>query len=524
MNADVGKGNAGTTGRGRFEKILLWTAVMVCAITSFSYLLVNICMLDEGVTCMNASRIAGGEVIYRDFFQFITPLSFMITGFLYKVFGVSFLAGRIFALSVSLLYLAFVFLVSKKILGDDLFSALSVAVLCQAGFVAWPYPSHHTLANLFAIISVFFLLRTPSRLNFFLFGGFSALTFWSLQDEGAYLILASLVFLVFVSRKKEELAFYAAGGAAFSLPIAAYLIAFVPAGSLYRCLFAYPFAVYHTNPGNKFDLMHPVKGIIEAWTSGQFRSAPVYTPVATLTSSFIVLAPFIAAVLLFMVFYRNRGEKRTNWAMLIFFASLFGTALHRFAPINLMFASAAPVLIILYYFSGAGNPPHAKARFARPAATVLTLCFVCVGLATLYRTVKPGSLTPLETVSGTVYTMKPAQARCIRELIDKIEENVPPGKTLVTRELPLVNFAVGRPNAVDIDFFQPPYETPEEWTKEAMAKMERKGIRWVATYRVVSARSVFDEYLDANFEPFFMNDQFILWKRKDPGAPPNGGA
>lgn len=518
MTAVEKRGGEGILRPGLVGKILLWTAVAVCAASSLSYLLVNICVLDEGVTCMNAARIAQGEVIYRDFFQFITPLSFMIVGLIYKVFGISFLAGRLFALTVAFLYLLFVFLLSKRILKNDLYAALSVAVLCQAGFVAWPYPSHHTLANLFAVVAVFFLLKAPSRRSFFLFGGFSALTFWSLQDEGVYLILASLVYLAVSDRNRKRFISYGAGGLVFSLPIAGYLLVSVPLGSLYDRLLAYPFAFYHTNPGNKFDILHPVKGIIEVWSSGQFRSAPVYSAIATLTSSFIVLAPFIAAILLFSIFFKKTGDGKTNWALLIFFSSLFGTALHRFAPINLMFASAAPVLIILYYFSIKGSTPPVKKALS-VAAAVLTLCFVSVGLMTIYRVAMPGSLTPLRTKTGTIYTMKPAQAFYIRELLDRIEENVPPGKALVTRELPLVNFATGRPNAVDIDFFQPPYETPEEWAKEAMLKMDEKGVDWVATYRVTAARSVFDGYLDTKFEPFFMNDQFILWKRKPAPRP-----
>ena len=50
---------------------------------------------DEGLAAMGAWRILRGEVPYRDFFAFATPLSFYLVAPWYALFGPSFTVGRV---------------------------------------------------------------------------------------------------------------------------------------------------------------------------------------------------------------------------------------------------------------------------------------------------------------------------------------------------------------------------------------------------------------------------------------------
>src|SRR5438046_5546109 len=55
---------------------------------------------DEGVLLHGAMRILGGEVLYRDFFEFLAPGGFLIVATWMKLFGVDFGSVRVLALGV----------------------------------------------------------------------------------------------------------------------------------------------------------------------------------------------------------------------------------------------------------------------------------------------------------------------------------------------------------------------------------------------------------------------------------------
>ena len=50
---------------------------------------------DEGIILQGAQRILRGEVLYRDFFSFITPGSYYLLALLFRVFGSSIVVARI---------------------------------------------------------------------------------------------------------------------------------------------------------------------------------------------------------------------------------------------------------------------------------------------------------------------------------------------------------------------------------------------------------------------------------------------
>src|SRR3989441_11699711 len=55
---------------------------------------------DEGVLLHGAARILGGEVLYRDFFEFLPPGGFLIGASWVKLFGVGFASVRVLAVCV----------------------------------------------------------------------------------------------------------------------------------------------------------------------------------------------------------------------------------------------------------------------------------------------------------------------------------------------------------------------------------------------------------------------------------------
>jgi hypothetical protein len=49
---------------------------------------------DEGIVLQGAERILRGEVLYRDFFSFLTPGSYYLLALLFKLFGNSLMVAR----------------------------------------------------------------------------------------------------------------------------------------------------------------------------------------------------------------------------------------------------------------------------------------------------------------------------------------------------------------------------------------------------------------------------------------------
>ena len=499
----------------KYYKVLFYLSILIAIATASSYLLMNINVLDEGVMAMQAYRISENEVIYKDFFAFVTPLSYMILGFLYKIFGATILTGRIFGLMVSLLCVVIYVLILEKNIKNRLYSSLAVALLCQAGFSAWPYPSHHTLANLFAITALFFFLNKENKINYFLFGGFSALTFWTLQDEGLYLIVATIILLGIIREGRKQLFSYAFGGLVFSLPLVLYLLIFVPFGKLNEYLIKYPFTVYNSNPKNSSGVISYLMGIIKIWETGQFIKNPIYSFIATTTSCFIIFIPLIALLILIFMLKNKIRERKLLYGSTILYISFMGTALHHLTFINLIFAAFAPTLVLVCFLDCEWqNSPQRRFKTINILVLILTIFFLIVGLRSIHSVSKPKSLTALKTKAGTLYVFRPAQAKLMQELVDKIEQNVPREGHLLTREMPLVNFLTKRPNPIGIDYFQPPDDPPEEWTREKIKEIDSMEGLWIATLKTSSGKSVFDSYMDKNYEQFFTNRALILWRKK----------
>jgi hypothetical protein len=493
-----------------------WLAVLISVVTAVSFLQMNINVLDEGFTTMHAWRISRGEIIYKDFFALHTPLSFLILGNLYKIFGATFLTGRVFALIVALLYMTFGILLVEKIVKNRLYSTFLAALLCQAGFSGWPYPSHHTLAALFALSAMYFFISLKNNTGYFLFGGFAALTFWTLQDEGFYLITASFILMFLLRENRKTFLSFAAGGIVFSLPMIFYVLLYVPFAKIFEDVFKYPLGVYHVNPEAHFYIYQLFLIPLQMWQNGQYANAPLYAVSITITSLFLVCEPLIALLACIIMIKNRMGEKRILLGLTVLYIVYMATAFHHLTYINLMFGIAAPNLLVIYFLQIYGQKKEGFRRATNYIIIFLTICFLFVGLNLVHSVHGQGSLPEVKTRSGTVYVLWPDLAKCVQEVVDEIEKTVPENGYVLTREMPLLNFLTKRASPIPIDYFQPPFNPPEERTKRLIEDIRGMDNIWIVTQRIDYSPSVFDSYLNENYEPLGFNDALVLWKKKSP--------
>ena len=69
----------------------------------------------EGIILQGAQRILHGEVLYRDFFSFVTPGPYYFLAFFFKVFGSSILVGRTALVFIGGIFTAVTYLLARRV-------------------------------------------------------------------------------------------------------------------------------------------------------------------------------------------------------------------------------------------------------------------------------------------------------------------------------------------------------------------------------------------------------------------------
>lgn len=154
---------------------------------------------DEGYILHSAEKITEGLMPYRDFSFVYTPLSIFATALSFILFGPSILSSRILVLFVALLSCGFLFYVIRLATKNKFYATLGVLM-----FIAWG-PTHINFswpvmyATLFALITLFLLLKfleTRSGIFLFLSGIATFAVFLAKQNFGIIMLLPIAVFFL----------------------------------------------------------------------------------------------------------------------------------------------------------------------------------------------------------------------------------------------------------------------------------------------------------------------------------------
>src|SRR5579875_1868308 len=113
---------------------------------------------DEGIILQGAQRILGGQVLYRDFFSFLTPGSYYFVAGLFKIFGSSILTARTAMAVYGGLLPTLTYLLARRV--STRRSPLMVA--CLVAITGVPYRFlvlHHWDSTLLACFAVYCAVR-----------------------------------------------------------------------------------------------------------------------------------------------------------------------------------------------------------------------------------------------------------------------------------------------------------------------------------------------------------------------------
>jgi hypothetical protein len=191
----------------------LWTALLLWLI-SFSYL----CIFrrftnmdpDEGILLQGAQRILAGQMLYRDFFSFITPGSYYLLATVFRVFGSSFLVARTQLALAGSLFSVFTYLLSRRVCSRR--TAILVSAAMTATCLPFRFLTLHnwdsTLWACGALYCAARLIEAPNYLWSFGTGSLISLTFLFEQSKGAGLMLgigAGLLTIMYLDRTRTLL-------------------------------------------------------------------------------------------------------------------------------------------------------------------------------------------------------------------------------------------------------------------------------------------------------------------------------
>ena len=223
----------------------------------------NLGLADESYFLYEAKRIREGEVMYRDFFQFVTPLSSYLMAGLFALFGTSMATARI---SMAVLHATtgvLLYATARRLGVRRGFAALVVLAylaICQA---VWPYASWHWFSTLLAAALLFAMVAGPlaSRPGWGVVPGVvSGLMIGVQQQKGVF--AAAGVGAVFVldhllcrrepspapwAQLETRLACFAAGVAVVVVPLLAVFVGLAGVEPVYAALVRFPLENYRSN-------------------------------------------------------------------------------------------------------------------------------------------------------------------------------------------------------------------------------------------------------------------------------------
>ena len=181
---------------------------------------------DESHLLYGAKRVLAGQVIYRDFFEGITPLGFYLVAGVYRLAGTTLLAARIAIAITVAIGSALLFQLVRRVAGlaEAVLAALVFVGLCVP---AWPYVSAHWLSTTLGLAVAALTLSArwagSSRARPALAGVLAGMAICVQQQRGVFLaawLPAALGVLSLALPRPErwrvlarELAWTAAGGA-----------------------------------------------------------------------------------------------------------------------------------------------------------------------------------------------------------------------------------------------------------------------------------------------------------------------
>jgi Dolichyl-phosphate-mannose-protein mannosyltransferase len=502
--------------------------ILICMMYSSTK---GLSVYDEGLICYGAERVLGGDLPYRDFWTAYGPGQYYLLAGVFKIFGTSLLAARMYCVSVEWIVAILAYLISRRLTGPvgGVLSFVSVAVWlnCDRSVL---YPVIPALA--FALAGFLSLARSASiPNNIILAGVFTGCATVVRYDLGLYTFIGQSVILVgqsFVgpigsekppsqaSGKVKRLLIYIVAASAVVLPTFLAFTQVVPRQMLYEIFVDFPLRIYP-----------------------QFRSIPFPAPQNFgLIYGLPLLILITSAVFLPSMWLRYRPRNTENClavGLVLFGFAVFLSVRVRPDILHMVVPMVAP-LILVPWLVQVMNASRTS-RFAFISFSILLLMcvgrlmFDCTRRDVLYwRNGRAAEFVPVRINRATGISMR-RDTDGLVEAVHYIQQKAPAGEPIYvgnTRhdEIFLNNalfyFLSGRRSATRFSELHPGIATTYKVQSEIIEEIKRQKVTYVVLWKAPrssepnrssesSGVTILDDFIKANYEPIAgFGDYLIL--------------
>jgi len=250
---------------------------------------------DESYFLYEAKRIRDGEVMYRDIFQFVTPLSSYAMAFLFWAFGTTMATARVSTAILHGLTMVILYVIARRLgvrRGVSAVMPLAFLALCQP---VWPYASWHWFSTSLLAVLLLTLVGVSwaDRPRWSILPGLVTGLLISVQQHKGIIVAAGVCLLFLVDHVADRryacpepgrrlvmrLAFFCTGVALVVGPLIITLLLVAGAAPIYYDLISFPLENYPNTFGASWGSVGPLARSYAAYTRPLFLK---YLPVPIL--------------------------------------------------------------------------------------------------------------------------------------------------------------------------------------------------------------------------------------------------
>jgi hypothetical protein len=439
---------------------------------------------DESFLLYEARRIREGQVMYRDFFEFVSPGAWYVTALLYALFGTTIETARASAdvlhgLAAALVYLGCRRLLVGRILGSV--AGAAVLLVCQP---VWPYASPHWYATTLTLLLLVLLLAVPSRPRPrwpIATGLLSGILIVVQQQKGVYLAAgAGAVFLAdhFLAPAADRepigallvrLAYLCAGVLAVTLPVFGWLVAVAGPDRLYEALVRYPLVNYRIGYAYRWGEVTP---LTRPFANETFPLLLEWLPVA-------LVIPFARVV---RGVVRREASRAVRDRIALVVIALSSIASIYYGPDVIHIAFIAGV----FFVALADSLEHVFDRLGERVASAA--CLVLCGLLAIGFAVRLGDHrakawkafpVAYDSAFGRVHLAHPGQGKFIDAIRQRLDAS--PDRTMFCyHATTAIYLLAGGSNPTRFQLFKP-HVNDRSQTDEVLGVLEREKVPYVVT-------------------------------------------
>jgi 4-amino-4-deoxy-L-arabinose transferase-like glycosyltransferase len=438
---------------------------------------------DEGITLQGAQRILQGQVLYRDFFEFVTPGSYYFLAMIFRFFGSSMLVARAVLVFFGGVFSVFTYWMARRTCSR--LSALLTVYLVLVTGLPWRFVSLHNWdSTLWACVAVYcavLWVQTPHWGWALAMGTFLSLTFLFEQSKGVGLgagLVTAFVCLRLLNdplgrfQRSQWIAF--AAGVFWPLAVTFAYFANQHALSVLLADWAWPF--YHYSTVNR--VPYGYQDWSDAARQNMFGSGPWlerFTALLTVSPCFVLpVLPLVAGILLaHWMLAARRGalphDRAAFYAVVC--CSLAGLLLSvvfvRANVIHFVYLTPLSYLVFAWLVDG-GDLRRSLVYRLRPWLAGFTV-LACTALGLTLLLANRNAVWTLQTRRGTLRTVGEDH------VLEYMQAHVPPGSRIfVYPYFPLGYYLTDTSNATRYDYLQPGLHTAEQG-QEAIREIAADG-------------------------------------------------